>query len=111
MLVKLDKNYSTENARQNVHLILRSGGSHEVDEPIPEIGTRIHKQYFTSHPLSDPKVLHLLWWSPYGPDRSMNIQEIHSSLTALQHCQVTDWFNVFVLVRLPVKGWVDLHGI
>ena len=68
--------------------MLRSGGSHEATDPLPGIGTRIHKQYFLCHPRYDPKSQHLLWWAPYGPDKSMHLQDIHNTLTVLAHCQV-----------------------
>lgn len=83
-------NYSTnlqEEARQNVCIILRSGGGHEATDALPNLGTRLRKMYFLAHPLSDPKNTQVLWWLPYGPDRSMNIRDLHSTLTALVQCQ------------------------
>ncbi|KAG0711361.1 PX domain-containing protein kinase-like protein [Chionoecetes opilio] len=76
-----------EEGRQNVHLVLRSGGSHEVTEAIPQCGTRVTKVFFLAHPLADPKTQHVLWWSPFGPDRAMNLRDTHATLTALVHCQ------------------------
>ncbi|XP_045593718.2 PX domain-containing protein kinase-like protein isoform X1 [Procambarus clarkii] len=76
-----------EEARQNVHIVLRSGGSHEVTEALASCGTRISKEYFLAHPLSDPKTQHVLWWAPFGPDRAMNLRDTHATLTALVQCQ------------------------
>ncbi|KAG7162239.1 PX domain-containing protein kinase-like protein-like [Homarus americanus] len=84
------KNYTRnfqEEARQNVHIILRSGGSHEVTEVLPSCGTRICKEHFLAHPLADPKSQHVLWWAPFGPDRAMNLRDTHATLTALVQCQ------------------------
>lgn len=84
------KNYSRnfqEEGRQNVHLVLRVGGSHEVTEALPHCGTRITKVFFLAHPLADPKTQHILWWAPFGPDRAMNLRDTHATLTALIQCQ------------------------
>nr|XP_027237297.1 PX domain-containing protein kinase-like protein isoform X2 [Penaeus vannamei] len=84
------KSYSRnfqEEARQNVHIVLRSGGSHEATEALPGIGTRICKEYFLAHPLADAKTQHILWWAPFGPDRAMNLRDMHATLTALVQCQ------------------------
>lgn len=83
-------NYSRnfqEEARQNVHIVLRSGGSHEVTEALTRCGTRISKEYFLAVPFSDPKTQHVLWWAPFGPDRAMNLRDTHATLTALVQCQ------------------------
>lgn len=76
-----------EEARQNVHIVLRSGGSHEVTEVLPSCGTRIAKEYFLAHPLADSKTQHVLWWAPFGPDKAMNLRDTHATLTALVQCQ------------------------
>ncbi|KAK3853289.1 hypothetical protein Pcinc_040166 [Petrolisthes cinctipes] len=86
-------NYSRnfqEEARQNVHMVLRSGGSHEVTEALTRCGTRIAKEYFLATPLTDTTKVqqqHVLWWSPFGPDRVMNLRDTHATLTALVQCQ------------------------
>ncbi|KAK8396825.1 hypothetical protein O3P69_005059 [Scylla paramamosain] len=84
------KNYSRnfqEEGRQNVHMVLRAGGSHEVTEALPQCGTRVTKVYFLAHPLADPKTQHVLWWAPFGPDKAMNLRDTHATLTALVQCQ------------------------
>ncbi|XP_071521348.1 PX domain-containing protein kinase-like protein isoform X2 [Panulirus ornatus] len=84
------KNYARnfqEEARQNVHIVLRSGGSHEVTEALSNCGTRVYKEYFLANPLADAKTQHVLWWAPFGPDRAMNLRDTHATLTALVQCQ------------------------
>ncbi|XP_068239289.1 PX domain-containing protein kinase-like protein isoform X2 [Palaemon carinicauda] len=84
------KNYSRnfqEEGRQNLQIVLRSGGSHEVTEPLPSIGTRLCKSYFLGNPLRDTKNHHVLWWAPFGPDRATNLRDTHATLTALLQCQ------------------------
>ncbi|XP_064122875.1 PX domain-containing protein kinase-like protein isoform X2 [Macrobrachium nipponense] len=84
------KSYSRnfqEEGRQNIQIVLRSGGSHEVTEPLPSIGTRLCKSYFLGNPLRDTKTHHVLWWAPFGPDRATNLRDTHATLTALLQCQ------------------------
>ncbi|KAK7070621.1 hypothetical protein SK128_003904 [Halocaridina rubra] len=76
-----------EEGRQNIQIVLRSGGSHELTEPLPFIGTRLCKSYFLAHPIGDLKTQHVLWWAPFGPDRVINLRDTHATLTALVQCQ------------------------
>lgn len=86
---KIKNFHISEEARQNVHLVLRVGGSHEVTEALPHCGTRVTKVFFLAHPLADPKTQHILWWAPFGPDRAMNLRDTHATLTSLVQCQVS----------------------
>lgn len=80
-----------------MHIVLRSGGSHDVTEALTRCGTRISKEYFLAVPLTDPKAQHVLWWSPFGPDRTMNLRDTHATLTALVQCQVSGLLTYMTL--------------
>lgn len=71
-----------------MHIVLRSGGSHEVTDLLAGCGTRIAKAFFLAHPRADLRAQHVLFWAPFGPDRAMNLRDTHATLTALVQCQV-----------------------
>lgn len=78
----------------------------KIVKQLPQIGTRLRKEYYLVKMKSDPKQEMILSWLPFGPDNPHDPQQIVSLLkvlTTLQHV------NVVTLIKAGVcndGAWV-----
>ncbi|XP_028046350.1 PX domain-containing protein kinase-like protein isoform X3 [Monomorium pharaonis] len=77
-----------EIALQQVSLALRSDANFEVCKPIPDMGWRLRKHYYTVKNRQNPKQELLLAWVEFGPDKHLqdkDIQGVFKTLGSLRH--------------------------
>ncbi|XP_067212547.1 PX domain-containing protein kinase-like protein isoform X3 [Linepithema humile] len=80
-----------EIALQQVSLALRSDANFEVCKPIPDMGWRLRKHYYTVKNRQNPKQELLLAWVEFGPDKHLqdkDIQGIFKTLGTLRHTYI-----------------------
>ncbi|KAH0950162.1 hypothetical protein HN011_003199 [Eciton burchellii] len=80
-----------EIALQQVSLALRSDANFEVCKPIPDMGWRLRKHYYTVKNRQNPKQELLLAWVEFGPDKHLqdkDIQGVFKTLGTLRHCYI-----------------------
>lgn len=73
---------------QQVSLALRSDANYEVGKPIPDMGWRLRKHYYTVKNRQSPKQELLLAWVEFGPDKHLQDKDVHGvfkSLGSLRH--------------------------
>lgn len=72
-------------------LALRSDANYEVGKPIPDMGWRLRKHYYTVKNRQSPKQELLLAWVEFGPDKHLQDKDIHGvfkSLCTLRHSYI-----------------------
>lgn len=72
-------------------LALRSDANFEVCKPIPDMGWRLRKHYYTVKNRQNPKQELLLAWVEFGPDKHLqdkDIQGIFKSVGSLRHSYI-----------------------
>lgn len=72
-------------------LALRSDANYEVCKPIPDMGWRLRKHYYTVKNRQNPKQELLLAWVEFGPDKHLqdkDIQGIFKTLGSLRHTYI-----------------------
>ncbi|XP_011163947.1 PX domain-containing protein kinase-like protein isoform X1 [Solenopsis invicta] len=80
-----------EIALQQVSLALRSDANFEVCKPIPDMGWRLRKHYYTVKNRQNPKQELLLAWVEFGPDKHLqdkDIQGVFKTLGSLRHTYI-----------------------
>ncbi|XP_070168215.1 PX domain-containing protein kinase-like protein isoform X1 [Polyergus mexicanus] len=80
-----------EIALQQVSLALRSDANFEVCKPIPDMGWRLRKHYYTVKNRQNPKQELLLAWVEFGPDKHLqdkDIQGVFKTLGSLRHIYI-----------------------
>ncbi|XP_046620842.1 PX domain-containing protein kinase-like protein isoform X1 [Neodiprion virginianus] len=80
-----------EVALQQVSLALRSDANYEVGKPIPDMGWRLRKHYYTVKNRQSPKQELLLAWVEFGPDKHLQDKDVHGvfkSLGSLRHSYI-----------------------
>ncbi|XP_019699346.1 PX domain-containing protein kinase-like protein isoform X2 [Harpegnathos saltator] len=80
-----------EIALQQVSLALRSDANYEVCKPIPDMGWRLRKHYYTVKNRQNPKQELLLAWVEFGPDKHLqdkDIQGVFKTLGSLRHTYI-----------------------
>ncbi|VVD01061.1 unnamed protein product [Leptidea sinapis] len=79
-------NYSMDIVEQSLQIVsiaLRGDGQYELKGPLPNIGWRIHKSYFSVID-SISKENCLLEWQSYGPDKYLHDKDLQIALKSLQ---------------------------
>lgn len=77
-----------EQALQHVSMALRSEMNYELLKPIPEMGWRLRKHYFSVNAKSSTKSEVLLQWVDYGPDKYLqdkDLQLVLKSMANINH--------------------------
>ena len=76
---------------QQVSLALRSDANYEIGKPIPDMGWRLRKHYYTVKNRQNPKLELLLAWVEFGPDKHLqdkDMQGVFKSLGTLKHANI-----------------------
>ncbi|KAJ8975205.1 hypothetical protein NQ317_000203 [Molorchus minor] len=83
-------NYSQpfgELALQHVSLALRSEVGWEVISPVADIGWRLRKHYYQLKNRSIPKEEYIASWTDYGPDKYLEVKDMHNIIKSLKQLQ------------------------
>ncbi|KAE8746146.1 hypothetical protein FOCC_FOCC007147 [Frankliniella occidentalis] len=85
-----------ETALHSVSLALRGEPVWEVQRPLPDIGWRIRKHYFSikRHIPNQENCELLLSWTEYGPDMTIPTTQLQSALTVLSTIQAPVAINI-----------------
>jgi len=93
-------NYSSnlqEIALQQISMFVRSDNEWEVQEPLPEMGLRLRKQYFAIKNKNQPKEKYVLSWANFGPDKFLpnnHLVNLLKIFPTLQHPNVAPVISV-----------------
>ncbi|XP_041984527.1 PX domain-containing protein kinase-like protein [Aricia agestis] len=102
------QNYSTiiaERALQTVSIALRGDGQYELKGPLPDIGWRVRKHYF-SVTESGSGTNCLLSFQSYGPDKHLSNKDLQTAFKSLQNLSHPNIAEILSLHTLETGAYV-----